>query len=129
MNEADGAQNLQQITFLQVEDLETTDRFYREHLGLELVLDQGACRIYRVGADAFVGFCDHRDGPSPDGVILTLVRQDVDTYCDRLREKGVELESGPTDNETFQIRQAFVRDPDGYLVEIQRFDDPEWPEQ
>jgi catechol 2,3-dioxygenase-like lactoylglutathione lyase family enzyme len=119
---------MQQITFLQVDDLERTDHFYSDLLGLDLVLDQGACRIYRVGADAFVGFCDHRSGPSPDGVILTLVRDDVDAYCEQLREAGVEFESGPKDNEKFQIRQAFLRDPDGYLVEIQRFDDPDWPD-
>lgn len=118
---------MQQITFLQVDDLETTDAFYRETLGLELILDQGACRIYRVGEEAFLGFCDHRSGPSPEGVIVTLVRDDVDAFCAELREAGVEFESGPSDNEAFQIRQAFLRDPDGYLVEIQTFYDPEWP--
>lgn len=118
---------MQQITFLQVDDLERTHDFYAEKLGLELTLDQGACRIYRVGGDSFLGFCDHRDGPSPEGVIVTLVRDDVDAYCKQLQEAGVELESGPTYNETFQIYQAFLRDPDGYLVEVQRFDDPAWP--
>lgn len=118
---------MQQITFLQVDDLEATDGFWADKLGLQLTLDQGSCRIYRVGRDAFLGFCDHRDGPSPDGVIVTLVREDVDAYCEQLREAGVELESGPAYNETFQIYQAFLRDPDGYLVEIQRFDDQAWP--
>jgi catechol 2,3-dioxygenase-like lactoylglutathione lyase family enzyme len=117
---------MEQITFVQVEDLKQTHEFYAELLGLELVKDQGPCRIYRVGEDAFLGFCDHGDGPSPDGVILTLVRDDVDDYCEALQNRGVEFESGPTDNETFQIRQAFIRDPDGYLVEIQRFKDPDW---
>ena len=119
---------MQQVTFLQVGDLDRTDAFYREVLGLELVLDQGACRIYRVGNDAFVGFCDHREGPAPDGIILTLVPDDVDAFCERITDAGIELESGPEYNERFQIYQAFVRDPDGYLVEIQRFDDPDWPD-
>ncbi len=118
---------MQQITFLQVSDLDDTHDFYADKLGLEMVLDQGACRIYRVGDDAFIGFCDHGDGPSPDGVILTIVRDDVDEFCDRLTERDVHIERGPEDNDTFQIRQAFIRDPDDYLVEIQRFNDPRWP--
>ena len=118
---------MQQVTFLQVDDLEETDAFYGDVLGLELVLDQGACRIYRAGRDAFVGFCDHREGPSPEGVIVTFVPDDVDTLCDAIEAAGFELESPPSYNERFQIYQAFVRDPDGYLVEIQRFDDPAWP--
>lgn len=118
---------MQQITFLQVDDLEVTDEFYRQTLGLELILDQGSCRIYRVGDDAFLGFCDHRSGPSPEGVIVTLVREDVDEFCAELRESGLEFESPPSDNEEFQIRQAFLRDPDGYLVEIQKFYDSDWP--
>ncbi|QDG52148.1 VOC family protein [Persicimonas caeni] len=119
---------MQQITFLQVDDLTRTDEFYGNHLGLEIVLDQGACHIYRVGEDAFLGFCDHKDGPAPDGIIVTLVRDDVDAFCAQLEEAGVEIESGPKANERFQIYQAFVRDPDGYLIEIQRFDDPRWPQ-
>ena len=119
---------MQQVTFLQVDDLEETDAFYRGILGLDLVLDQGACRIYRVGRDAFVGFCDHREGPSPEGIIVTFVPDDVDALCEAIEAAGFELESPPSYNEQFQIYQAFVRDPDGYLVEIQRFDDPAWPE-
>jgi catechol 2,3-dioxygenase-like lactoylglutathione lyase family enzyme len=118
---------MQQITFLQVSDLQQTHQFYAVTLGLELTLDQGPCRIYRVGRDAFVGFCDHGDGPSPEGVILTLVRDDVDAFCDTLTERGVTIERGPTDNDDFQIRQAFIRDPDDYLIEIQTFHDPRWP--
>ena len=47
----------QQVTFLYTPDLATTARFYEQILGLELVLDQGVCRIYRVSRDGFVGFC------------------------------------------------------------------------
>ena len=39
----------QQVTFLYVKDLERSERFYGEILGLELVLNQGLARIYRVG--------------------------------------------------------------------------------
>ena len=43
----------QQVVFLPTGDLERADRFYQEVLGLPLVLDQGVCRIYRTGSQAF----------------------------------------------------------------------------
>ena len=32
----------------------------------------------------------------------------------------------PAVNEKYQLYQAFYRDPDGYMIEIQRFLDPAW---
>ena len=76
----------QQVTFLYVKDLERSERFYGEILGLELVLNQGLARIYRVGSgNAFLGICLSsavQQAPPPDraplGVIVTFVTNDVD---------------------------------------------------
>jgi catechol 2,3-dioxygenase-like lactoylglutathione lyase family enzyme len=114
------------VSFAFVRDLDAADAFYRGRLGLDLVTDQGACRIYRVTAGGFLGLCDHRPPTPPDAVILTLVRDDVESFCESLAADGVQFEKEPSHNETFGITQAFLRDPDGNLVEIQRFDDPEW---
>ncbi len=125
----------QQVTFLYVRDTEASYRFYGETLGLPLVLDQGLARIYRVASgDAFLGICKAsavQQAPSPDraplGVILTFVTQDVDDWYQRLTAKGVVFEKVPKENETYRIYNCFFRDPDGYLLEIQRFLSPEWP--
>ncbi|MGI9644128.1 MAG: VOC family protein [Ilumatobacteraceae bacterium] len=109
-----------QITFVHVADLARSAEFYGSTLGLELARDQGACLIYRVTGDAYIGICDHR-APEPAGIILTLVADDVDGWADRLTAAGVEVE-GPTASERFAIYHLFARDPDGHLVEIQRFD-------
>lgn len=114
------------VTFLQVDDLERAHEFYCSTLGLALVTDQGACRIYRVTSSAFLGVCDHAGPAVPDGVIVTLVRDDVEKYCHALERVGVEFEKRVSYNERFGITQAFLRDPDGHLIEIQRFDDPDW---
>lgn len=111
-----------QITFLYVADLERSAAFYGETLGLELARDQGACRIYRTGADAFLGICNHRRS-EPGGVIITLVSDEVDAWAARLADAGYDVE-GPAANERFALYHCFVRDPDGHLVEIQRFNDP-----
>ena len=120
----------QQVTFLYVTDLERSAAFYGDTLGLALVLDQGACRIYRVSADGFLAVCrcSGTRPSSPDGVIVTLVTADVDGWYERLAAKGVAFEGPPSANPKFNIYHCFLRDPDGYQLEIQRFDDPAWPD-
>jgi catechol 2,3-dioxygenase-like lactoylglutathione lyase family enzyme len=115
-----------QITFVRTADLERATRFYRETLGLELVLDQGGCRIFRASDGAYLGVCAHMGEPSPEGVVLTLVAEDVDAWYERLVASGVVFEKQPTHNDEFEIYHCFFRDPDGHLLEIQRFDDPLW---
>lgn len=114
------------VTFCYTADLEGTARFYEETLGLQLALDQGACRIYRVTDTAYLGFCTREDAPRPDGVILCLLRPDVEDFCATLAERRVTFEKEPQPNPRFRIFHAFLRDPSGYLVEIQRFEDPAW---
>ena len=119
----------QQVTFLYCRDLGASRAFYEDLLGLSLVLDQGGCRIYRIGKDSFLGICQVREGRSvaPDGVIVTFVTDDVDGWYERLAAKGVSFEKTPQSYAEFRIYHCFLRDPDGYLLEIQRFDDPAWP--
>jgi catechol 2,3-dioxygenase-like lactoylglutathione lyase family enzyme len=114
----------QTITFLHTSDLNKTAHFYEELLGLELVRDQGVCRIYRTSGDGFIGFCKHLEPAAPQGVILTLVCEDVDGWYEKLRQKGVEFSKAPAHNPKFGIYHCFFKDPNGYLLEIQRFDQP-----
>lgn len=115
-----------QITFLFTPDLARTAQFYEEVLGLPLKLDQGSCRIYEVSGDSYLGFCQ-RDGSSKVGaestgqVIVTLVTPDVDGWHQHLSALGVEFDKAPTVNPAFNIYHCFLRDPTGYLIEIQRF--------
>ena len=84
----------QQITFLYTHDLAATARFYEEVMGLPLALDQGDCRIYRVSADAYLGFCQRESATEqPSGVILTLVTPDVDQWYRTLSDRGVAFEN------------------------------------
>ena len=115
------------VTFIYVDDLDRSSTFYGTVLGLTLVLEQAHCRIYEVAPGGYLGICESGDRPTtPDGVIITLVREDVDEYCAGLVAAGVDLEKAPAANARFAIYHAFLRDPDGYLVEVQRFDDDGW---
>ncbi len=115
----------QTITFLGVKSLNETDAFYGQLLGLKLVRDQGVCRIYRASPGAFLGFCEHLNSTGFDErIILTLISEDVDEWYRALSRQGVIFEKEPQQNPKFGIYHCFLRDPDGYLIEIQRFDDP-----
>ncbi len=116
-----------QITFCYTRDLVATARFYEEVLGLEVVLEQAECRVYRVTDTAFLGFCERPDAPRPAGVMLTLVLDDVDGWFARLSAQGVAFSIEPTHNERYRIYQCVCEDPNGYAIEIQRFEDPRWP--
>jgi hypothetical protein len=71
--------------------VERSERFYGEILGLELVLNQGLARIYRVGSgNAFLGIClssEVQQAPPPDrpvaqeGGVEQLSRRKVRRWC------------------------------------------------
>ncbi len=116
----------QSITFLYVEDLERSDRFYAGDLGLPLVVDQGGCRIYRMAADAYLGVCERPGRVSPEGILVTIVTDEVDAWHDRLASRGIPVDQAPQQNDTYKVYHAFYRDPDGYVIEVQQFNDPGW---
>jgi catechol 2,3-dioxygenase-like lactoylglutathione lyase family enzyme len=116
----------QHITFVYTRDGAAAWRFYGEVLGLELVLDQGACRIYRAVGAAYIGVCQCAEPKPAGGVILTIVTDAVEAWAARLRAHGVELVKGPVDNPAYRIHHLFAKDPDGHLIEVQRFWDPDW---
>ncbi len=124
----------QQITFLYAEDPAACRDFYGRVLGLELVQDQGFAAIYATGGSrAFLGVVKAR-GPrqgreprSEGGVVLTLVTPAVEAWHAHLLAEGAAVEAAPAANAATGITHFFFRDPAGYLLEIQRFDRPDWP--
>jgi catechol 2,3-dioxygenase-like lactoylglutathione lyase family enzyme len=72
--------------------------------------------------------CQNPEAPQqPQGVIFTMVTDDVDGWYARLLALDIPVEKPPALNPKYNIYHLFVRDPNGYLVEIQRFLDPAWP--
>ncbi len=115
----------QKITFIYTRDLGSSAAFYERVLGLRLALDQKTCRIYHVVGTAYIGVCQRSRPPaSTDSLILTLVTQDVDGWYERLLAQGINFEKPPAYNAQYDIYHCFLRDPDGYLIEIQRFNSP-----
>jgi predicted enzyme related to lactoylglutathione lyase len=110
------------ITFLGTEDLEKTAQFYQNVLGLTQYLDQGVCRIFNVNNQSKIGFCEHMPiiygEKSP---ILTLVTEKVDEIYRKITESGVNVPEKPKINQRFNIYHFFLKDPNGYTIEIQKF--------
>lgn len=118
-------------TMLRVRDLDQSIRFYTDVLGMELLRRKD----YQEGRFtlAFVGF-----KPEKEGAVIELTHNwDVDVYdmgnafghiavavadvydsCELIRQKGGEIvrEAGPMKGGTTVL--AFVKDPDGYLIEL-----------
>ena len=115
------------ITFFYYEDIHAVAPFYENVLGLELVLDQGLARIYRIAGKCYFGIVDgnrgHLKHQEKSAVLLTIVAQDVEGWHAKLKAAGV-----PGLSELLRGRfceHFFFEDPAGYAIEIQRFHNPD----
>jgi catechol 2,3-dioxygenase-like lactoylglutathione lyase family enzyme len=114
-----------QVTFLPTDSHQKVIDFYEGILGLELVRDQTLCRIYKTGPTSYIGFCERGYSiPREFRVVITLLIDDVDGVYKHLKANNIATESEPELSERFNVYQFFIRDPHGYVVEIQRFLEP-----
>lgn len=94
------------------------ERFYREILGLELLMDMDWIRTYGSSGKMSVQISFMSEGgsgtPVPD---LSIEVDDVDLALKKFKQGGFEIEYGPAD-EPWGVRRFFVRDPFGRLVNI-----------
>jgi catechol 2,3-dioxygenase-like lactoylglutathione lyase family enzyme len=115
------------ITWLYYKDLLGMQGFYEEVLGLELVVDQGWAKIYKVTNSSFIGLVDERRGmhsfTDQKAVNVAFFLADVDGWFNYVREKkpfelrSTEVSVGPESK-----YRAFVGyDPEGYFLEFDRF--------
>lgn len=117
-----------QITFIYTQDLTTSADFYERIMGLPLWLDQTTCRIYRLTDSAFLGVCQVSESSKgnfispPSNLIITIVTQQVDEWYQTLSARGVIFDAPPSYNPKYRIYHCFLKDPNGYLIEIQRFE-------
>jgi catechol 2,3-dioxygenase-like lactoylglutathione lyase family enzyme len=99
-------------------DIAAAAPFYRDILGLDLLMDQGWVATY--GASdvpaAQVSFLSEggSGAPVPD---LSVEVDDLDVALARVRAAGLAIEYGPAD-EPWGVRRFYVRDPFGRLINI-----------
>lgn len=113
------------IVFLYYRDLPRALAFYQDVLGLQLEVDQGWCKILRMTPTASVGLVDETRGSLKTAedkpVMLTLVVEDVDAWYTKVKEAGADVIRPPQLMEEISVYGFFLRDPEGYTLEIQKF--------
>ncbi|MGI9477372.1 MAG: VOC family protein [Hyphomicrobiaceae bacterium] len=118
-----GLQPSQQIVWVYTTDLDGTCDFYGRVLGLELARDAGNARIFKTTGQSAIGVCMAFEDRivQPTGSMITLVTEEVDAWHAILEERGANLIGPPRRLDKFGIYGFFCRDPNGYVIEFQRF--------
>lgn len=115
------------IVFTYTDDLTASSRFFAGTLELELVVDQGACHIFRLSPTSYIGVCAIPGRPrTTAGVTITIVTPDVDAWHRFLTAKGLVYDTPPRNSARFNVYSSLFIDPNGYRIEIQNFNDPDW---
>lgn len=100
------------------DQFDAVDKFYRELLGLELVMDHGWLRTYASGVKMNTQLSFASEGgsgtPVPD---LSIEVDDLEEALCRVDAAGVAIEYGPA-TEPWGVRRFYVRDPLGRLLNI-----------
>ena len=106
------------VANLATPDADKANAFYKELLGLDVLMDLGWIRTYGSSAKMTVQMSVMSEGGSgtevPD---LSIEVDNVEQALARCREAGVAIEYGPA-NEPWGVRRFFVRDPFGKLINI-----------
>ena len=111
-----------------VEDLDSAKSFYQEVFELPIHYEDENSAVFKFGA-TLVNLLKATEAPgliepalvaSRDAGVrfqFTLEVDDVDSMCEELGRRGVELLNGPM-NRPWGIRTASFRDPGGHIWEI-----------
>jgi catechol 2,3-dioxygenase-like lactoylglutathione lyase family enzyme len=113
--------------WLLVESMPPALRFYHETLGLEIASDLGVFVELKANPGCQLSLFEREAMQTAEpGLPLTLAGgqhgviafevEGLDSYCDGLREKGVDLASAETNHPEWGLRTAFLYDPDRNLL-------------
>jgi len=113
------------LVFFYYKDLEGAQHFYEDIIGLEMVLDYGFAKLFRISQTSYIGLVDEKKGmhsaDEPKTVTLSFVTEEIDDWYNYLVEKEVEMR-GPLKDATRHPTRGFVAyDPEGYFLEFERF--------
>ena len=104
-------------------DLKNLLPFYRDVLGLKVVIESPGFVVLGEAGGPSVGLGTHSDvrgrNADPARHMIGLTTDDVDADYKRLKGAGVEFVENPTDYST--VRLATLKDPEGNLVQLLQF--------
>ncbi len=111
--------------FLYYRDLPAAVNFYEKTLGLKKVTDYGMAATLQVGRDAFITLVDAAEGmhsaDEPKTVALALLTDQLEDWWAYLNARQVTIKY-PLKVREGSAHDGFVAvDPEGYLLEFERF--------
>lgn len=113
------------LVFLYYKDLASAQSFYEEILGLELVIDYGFAKLFRISLTSYVGLVDETEGmhgsSEPKTVTLSFVTQEIDDWYNYLEGKGVKMHRPLGDATRHPTRGFVALDPEDYFLEFETF--------
>ena len=99
-------------------DVDKANAFYKEILGLKVLMDLGWIRTYGSSAKMTIQVSVMSEGGSGTAVPeISIEVDDVEEALMRVRKAGIAIEYGPA-TEPWGVRRFFVRDPFGKLINI-----------
>jgi len=99
-------------------DMAAAQRFYRDVLGLDLLMDHGWIATYGAGTKMDVQISIASEGGSGTDVPdLSIEVDDLEAALKRVKKAGIKLVYGPAD-EPWGVRRFYIRDPFGKLLNI-----------
>jgi len=106
------------VTNVETQDISKAASFYGEILGLHQLMDLGFIATYgsQEQMNTQISFLSEVGSgtPVPD---LSIEVDDLDEVLARIKEAGIQIEYGPTE-EPWGVRRFYVRDPFEKLINI-----------
>jgi len=113
------------ISFLYYKNFEKAKLFFEEILGLELVMDQGFAKVYRISASSFVGCVKKSEGSidssNRGGTLISLSTDNVEKEYERIKNYRLPYLSELEVIDRIPLKSFFFKDFEGYDFEIQEF--------
>lgn len=111
--------------FFYYKDLPKAAAFYKDVLGLEEVADYGMARIFRVAESSFLVLVDATKGmhtaEEPKTVAIALLTDQLREWHDYLATKGYAPRRAFAERAGSAHDGFVIPDPEGYLLEFERF--------
>jgi catechol 2,3-dioxygenase-like lactoylglutathione lyase family enzyme len=106
------------VANIQAPDITLARRFYRDILGLDVIMDHGWITTFGTARSMNVQLSIASEGGSGTEVpALSIEVDDLDAAFAAMSASGFPIEFGPAD-EPWGVRRFYVRDPFGKLVNI-----------
>jgi hypothetical protein len=122
------------VLWLYYADLEGIQAFYREALGVDILVDQGWAKVYPVSSTGFLGFVDgdrglHQATPEK-AVTISFFTTGLEAWLEHMREvHGYLPRTDGISGEGDFVRTFVGFDPEGYYLEWDEFLDVEANEE